>query len=900
MWGPYLSMRQWGTVREDYSADGTAWEYFPHDHARSRAYRWSEDGLGGVSDRSQHCCLSFAFYNGADPILKERIFGLTSNEGNHGEDAKELWWYEDSTPTHSYLRWRYLYPIEAYPYEDLVEQNRARSRADPEYELEDTGVLDAGSYFDIVAEYAKATPDDLSITLSVTNCSKRSATLHVLPTLWFRNVWSWGIDDPRSEQPALTRHGDATIAAHHRILGERQLTGSGAPKVLFCDNETNTTRVFGTAPATPYPKDGIADHVLHGTTTVDPQGRGTKAALRATLRVPAGGTGELRLRLTAETSAPPPTFDAPSFDVTMRDREAEADEFYASLTPADATQDETSVMRQAFAGMLWSKQFYHYDVERWLEGDPAGPPPPGERQTGRNAGWWHLDNHDVISMPDTWEYPWYASWDLAFHCVTLAHVAPEFAKAQLLTLCREWYMHPNGQLPAYEWAFGDVNPPVHAWAALRVFEIDGSRDFAFLRRILSKLMINFTWWVNRKDAAGNNVFEGGFLGLDNIGPIDRSAGLPSGAILEQADGTSWMAMYCLDLFQISLVLAKQDTVYEDVAVKFFEHFAYIADAMFSQGLWDEEAGFFYDVLQLAGGERTPLEVRSIVGLLPLCATTTLTAATLEKLPWYAEHFEWFLANKPRYASHVAHSGTTGDHHRHLLSIVDPDRLRRVLAVMLDEDEFLSPHGLRALAASHREHPFTLHIDGITASVDYEPGESTTALFGGNSNWRGPIWFPVNYLLIEALHRFGEYLGDDFTVECPTRSGTLMSLHQVADELTRRLVSIFLDDEDGRRPVFGDAERFQGDPLLHGFIPFHEYFHGDTAKGLGASHQTGWTGLVADFVARRCDAGAPCTDDRDIEIERRAAQAAPSASATRSSTSSGAPTPSTTIAFPPPS
>ncbi len=895
-WGPYLSERAWGTVREDYSVDGTAWEYFPHDHARSRAYRWSEDGLAGICDLDQHLCFAFAFWNGKDPIVKERIFGLTGNQGNHGEDAKEYWWYTDSTPTHSFMSWTYCYPQAAFPYEDLVEENARRGRSDPEFELVDTGILDESRYWLITVEYAKAGPDDLCIRLRAHNAGPDDGELDVLPTLWFRNTWSWGLDD---RKPVIEAQRDRLVATHH-LLPQMVLTWDGEVETLVCENESNAPLLWGSPGSTPYPKDGIANHVLHGTTTVDPQGRGTKAALRATLRVPAGGTGELRLRLTAETSAPPPTFDAPSFDVTMRDREAEADEFYASLTPADATQDETSVMRQAFAGMLWSKQFYHYDVERWLEGDPAGPPPPGERQTGRNAGWWHLDNHDVISMPDTWEYPWYASWDLAFHCVTLAHVAPEFAKAQLLTLCREWYMHPNGQLPAYEWAFGDVNPPVHAWAALRVFEIDGSRDFAFLRRILSKLMINFTWWVNRKDAAGNNVFEGGFLGLDNIGPIDRSAGLPSGAILEQADGTSWMAMYCLDLFQISLVLAKQDTVYEDVAVKFFEHFAYIADAMFSQGLWDEEAGFFYDVLQLAGGERTPLEVRSIVGLLPLCATTTLTAATLEKLPWFAEHFEWFLANKPRYASHVAHSGTTGDHHRHLLSIVDPDRLRRVLAVMLDEDEFLSPHGLRALAASHREHPFTLHIDGITASVDYEPGESTTALFGGNSNWRGPIWFPVNYLLIEALHRFGEYLGDDFTVECPTRSGTLMSLHQVADELTRRLVSIFLDDEDGRRPVFGDAERFQGDPLLHGFIPFHEYFHGDTAKGLGASHQTGWTGLVADFVARRCDAGAPCTDDRDIEIERRAAQAAPSASATRSSTSSGAPTPSTTIAFPPPS
>ncbi len=870
-WGPYLSERAWGTVREDYSADGTAWEYLPHDHARSRAYRWSEDGLAGICDLDQHLCFAFAFWNGKDPIVKERIFGLTGNQGNHGEDAKEYWWYTDSTPTHSFMSWTYCYPQAAFPYEDLVEENARRGRSDPEYELVDTGLLDEGRYWLITVEYAKAGPDDLCVRLRAHNAGPDDAELDVLPTLWFRNTWSWGLDD---RKPVIEALDDRLVATHH-LLPQMVCTWEGDFETLVCENESNAPLLWGAPETTAYPKDGIVDHLVHGTPTVDPAGRGTKAALHAHLAVASGETAEIRLRLTAETSAPPPTFDAPSFDVTMRDRKSEADEFYASLTPADATQDETSVMRQAFAGMLWSKQFYHYDVERWLEGDPAGPPPPRERRTGRNADWWHLDNHDVISMPDTWEYPWYASWDLAFHCVTLAHVAPEFAKAQLLTLCREWYMHPNGQLPAYEWALGDVNPPVHAWAALRVFEIDGSRDFAFLRRILSKLMINFTWWVNRKDAAGNNVFEGGFLGLDNIGPIDRSAGLPSGAILEQADGTSWMAMYCLDLFQISLVLAKQDTVYEDVAVKFFEHFAYIADAMFSQGLWDEDAGFFYDVLQLQGGERTPLAVRSIVGLLPLCATTTLTASTLEQLPWFAEHFEWFLANKPRYASHVAHSSTTGDHHRHLLSIVDPDRLRRVLAVMLDEDEFLSPHGLRALAASHRDHPFTLHIDGITASVDYEPGESTTALFGGNSNWRGPVWFPVNYLLVEALHRFGEYLGDDFTVECPTRSGTLMSLHQVADDLTRRLVSIFLDDDHGRRPVFGDAERFQTDPLLHDLVPFNEYFHGDTAKGLGASHQTGWTGLVADFVARRCEAGVPCTvDDGSEAVDGVSRAAAP--------------------------
>jgi len=844
--GPYLAERAWGTVREDYSEGGTAWEYFPHDHARSRAYRWSEDGLGGICDLDQRLCFAFGFWNGRDPILKERIFGLTGNEGNHGEDAKEYWWYVDSTPTHSYMTWAYCYPQAEFPYADLVAENRRRTRLDPEYELVDTGILDDGRYFLVTVDYAKAGPEDICIRLRVHNAGPDEAALVVLPTLWFRNTWSWGLDD---RKPVITAEPGRLLASHH-LLDPMALTWEGDLDVLFCENESNAERLWGVTGSTPYPKDGIADHVLHGSPTVNPANRGTKAALHARLVIAPGATAEVRMRLTAETSAPPPRFDAPSFDAAMRERAEESDAFYSSLTPEDATDDEAAVMRQAFAGMLWSKQFYHYDVERWLEGDPAGPRPPASRLGGRNAGWWHLDNHDVISMPDTWEYPWYAAWDLAFHCVTLAHVAPEFAKAQLLTLCREWYMHPNGQLPAYEWAFGDVNPPVQAWAALRVFEIDGERDVAFLRKVLAKLTMNFTWWVNRKDAAGNNVFEGGFLGLDNIGPIDRSAALPVDGILEQADGTSWMAMYCLDLFQIAIVLAERDPVYEDLAVKFLEHFAYIAQAIFAQGLWDEDAGFFYDVLQLEGGDRTPLAVRSIVGLLPLCATTTLRASTLDRLPWFAEHFEWFLAHKSKYASHVGRTSATGDHPGYLLSIVDPDQLRRLLAVMLDEGEFLSAHGLRALAASHREHPFSLRIDGIAATVDYEPGESTTGLFGGNSNWRGPVWFPVNYLIIETLRRFGRYLGDDFTVECPTGSGVHMSLDQVADEITRRLVSIFLDDESGRRPVLGDAERFQSDPLLHRFVPFHEYFHGDTAKGLGASHQTGWTGLVADLVTRR--------------------------------------------------
>ncbi|HJV09260.1 MAG TPA: hypothetical protein VJ653_06245, partial [Acidimicrobiales bacterium] len=678
-------------------------------------------------------------------------------------------------------------------------------------------------------DYAKATPDDICIRLTVRNAGPDEATLDVLPTLWFRNTWSWGLDDAR---PALTAK-DGAIAAEDLLL-----TGDGTPELLFCENESNRRRLWGAEDTTPYPKDGIARHVIAGEPTVNPAQTGTKAALRYHLTVAAGATAEIRLRLGNGTQP---------FDEVMAARRAEADEFYAALTPAGATADEAEVMRQAFAGMLWSKQFFHYDVERWLEGDPAGPPPPEGRKQARNADWRHLNNADVISMPDKWEYPWFAAWDLAFHCVALASVDPAFAKDQLLLMCREWYMHPNGQLPAYEWNFGDVNPPVHAWAALRVFEIDGARDYHFLERILHKLLLNFTWWVNRKDAAGHNVFEGGFLGLDNIGPIDRSAALPVDGRLEQSDGTSWMAMYCLNLLEIALTLSEHDEAYEDLATKFFEHFTYIATAIHERGLWNEEDGFYYDVLAFESGERVPLRVRSMVGLLPLCATTTLGQDTMDRLRFFAGHFRWFERNKPQFVENVVHAHRLGEDEGRLLSIVGPERLTRILATMLDPDEFLSPHGLRAVAASHRERPFEAEIGGVRCSVDYEPAESTSGLFGGNSNWRGPIWFPVNYLLVEALRRFARYFGPDFTVE---HLGRQMTLTEVADELSRRLVSIFLDDASGRRPVFGDIERFQTDPALHGMIPFHEYFHGDTGKGLGASHQTGWTGLVADLIARR--------------------------------------------------
>jgi hypothetical protein len=834
-WGPYLSERAWGTVREDYSEHGTAWEHLSHDRARSQAYRWNEDGLAGICDSRQRLCLAFAFWNGVDPILKERIFGLTGNEGNHGEDAKEYWWYPDSTPSHSWMVWRYLYPQVEFPYQSLVDENRRRGRLDPEFELLDTGVLDE-RWWDITVEYAKHSPDDIAVRLTARNRGPEEATLHVVPTLWFRNTWSWGIDDRR---PRISLAKGKLVADHHS-LGRMTLAGSDRPEPLFCDNDSNARRLWDVEGAA-YPKDGIGDHIVNGAATVNPEMEGTKAALWYRLVVPAGEAGTIELRLSPTGAAPDPAVFAT--------RLAEADEFYAALTPDDATPDEASVMRQAFAGMLWGKQFYHYDVEQWLDGDPAGPTPPGSRLGGRNREWRHLNNADVISMPDKWEYPWYAAWDLAFHTVALAHVDAEFAKDQLLLMLREWYMHPNGQLPAYEWAFGDVNPPVHAWAALRVFEIDGSTDFGFLERVLHKLLLNFTWWVNRKDAGGSNVFEGGFLGLDNIGPFDRSAGLPAGVRLEQADGTAWMAMYCLNLLEMALVLADHDETYEDVATKFFEHFAYIASAIHDQGLWSETDGFYHDVLRTPDGA-VPLEVRSMVGLIPLYAVTTLGKQTLQRLPDFAARTSWFLENKPQYRDVVAHVHRLGMHEGRLLSIVSPERLTRILATMLDESEFLSPYGLRSVSAWHRDHPYTVGVGEMDATVDYEPAESTTGLFGGNSNWRGPVWFPVNYLVVEALRRFARFLGPDLEVECPTGSGETMTIGGVADELARRLVSIFLPGPDGRRPVHGWYRRFDTDPDLSGLVMFHEYFHGDTGMGLGAAHQTGWTGLAADLITGR--------------------------------------------------
>ena len=841
-WGPYLAERAWGTVREDYSEQGQAWDCFPHDHARSRTYRWNEDGMAGVCDDQQTFCLALALWNGVDPILKERMFGLAGPEGNHGEDAKDYWWYLDSTPTHSFMTWRYHYPQRPFPYADLA--HHGRGPAEPEYELVDTGVFADDRYWAVTVDYAKADPTDLCLRVSVENHGPEPASLHVLPTLWFRNIWAW--EPGADEMPLITADGDATLLAEHPHLGALVLTGEPGATPLLCDNESNAERLWGVPGRSAYPKDGINDHVVRGASTVNPERIGTKGALWYRLEVPPGGVAVLRVRLSAGAALPGSVAVGAQFDEIVASRRAEADEFYAAITPAGASADEALVLRQALAGMLWGKQFYHYDVARWLDGDPAGPPPPAARRLGRNAAWRHLNNADVISMPDPWEYPWYAAWDLAFHCVPLAHVDPSFAKDQLVLLLREWYTHPGGQLPAYEWAFGDVNPPVHAWAALRVFACDGSRDVDFLARIFHKLLINFTWWVNRKDSRGANVFEGGFLGLDNIGPIDRSAALPIEGVLEQSDGTAWMAMYCLNMLEMALLLAERDSAYEDVATKFLEHFALIATAARDQGLWDQTDGFFYDVLSAADGRRIPMRVRSLVGLLPLCATTTLGTATLERLPRFAARYRWFVDHVPAARAVIGATHVRDGAEGRLLAMVGPDQLERLLAPMLDEAEFLSPNGLRSVSRRHRDAPFVLELPELRAIVDYEPGESTTALFGGNSNWRGPVWFPVNVLVVEALRRYARFFGDDLLVEHPTGSGIKRTLAEVACDLEARLVGIFLDG-NGRRPAFGDNALFQSDPRWHDQLLFHEYFHGDTGAGLGASHQTGWTGLVAELI-----------------------------------------------------
>ena len=879
-WGPYLSERQWGTVREDYSANGTAWEYLPHDHARSRAYRWGEDGIAGISDRHQYICFGLAMWNGHCPILKERLFGLTGNQGNHGEDVKEYYFYLDSTPTHSYMRMLYKYPHAAYPYQQLLDENNRRTRKDPEYELMDTGVFAEHRYFDIFTEYAKADVEDILIRITAVNRGPEAATLHLLPTLWFRNTWSWG-KDPR--RPGICKANDVPgglcAEVQHWQYGKRALLCEGAPELLFTENETNFAKLFGGNNASPYVKDAFHEYLIAGNkSAVNPARTGTKMAAYYPMTLAPGESRTLKLRLTDRepleelsegaggTAAPghaerpesvPAANDfAAGFDGVFSARQKEADDFYSSRIPKQLSADAKSVMRQALSGMLISKQFYHYDVLSWLEGDPAGPTPPAQRWEGRNKNWTHLYNDDVISMPDKWEYPWYAAWDLAFHCIPLALIDPDFAKEQLILLLREWYMNPNGQLPAYEWAFGDVNPPVHAWAAWRVYKIErrvrGVADRGFLEKVFHKLLLNFTWWVNRKDPEGMNIFQGGFLGLDNIGVFDRSAPLPTGGHLEQSDGTSWMAMFCLNMLAIALELAKEDPAYEDVASKFFEHFVNIARAINDVGkkgisLWDDEDGFFYDVLQLPDGEEHFLKIRSMVGLIPLFAVETLEPEVIDRLPGFKRRMQWFIENHVGLPAHLESTQRSARGVRRLLSLVNRGQLTRVLSRMLDESEFLSPHGVRALSRYHKDAPYEVEVNGHINRVDYEPAESETGIFGGNSNWRGPIWFPVNYLLVESLQKFHHYYGEDFKVECPTNSKNECDLWQVAAEISRRLVHIFLRDAQGRRAVAGGEELFQSDPNWKDLLQFYEYFNGDDGAGLGANHQTGWTGLVAKLL-----------------------------------------------------
>ena len=854
-WGPYLSERQWGTVREDYSPYGNAWEHLSHDHARSRAYRWGEDGLGGISDRHQYICFALALWNGKDPILKERLFGLTGNEGNHGEDVKEYYFYLDSTPTHSYMKYLYKYPQAEFPYAQLVAENRRRNKRDLEFELINTSVFDDNRYFDVFIEYAKAAPDDILIRIEAINRGPELADLHLLPTLWFRNTWSWGLDERRPKISRDEATEMATLQLFHWYYGNRWLYCEGKPEILFTENETNSQKLFGSESGSCYVKDGINDYVVDGRTEMaSSQGPGTKAAARYRMTLAPGQSTVVRLRLTDSAPASGKAVDG-EFDRIFAERKKEADEFYRTVIPDTLAPDRNNVMRQALGGLLWSKQFYYYDVNRWLKGDPAGADPPRERLNGRNHEWKHLYNADVISMPDKWEYPWYAAWDLAFHCIALALVDPDFAKEQLILMTREWYMHPNGQLPAYEWAFGDVNPPVHAWAAWRVYKVEkkrrGNGDRKFLERIFQKLLLNFTWWVNRKDAEGRNIFQGGFLGLDNIGVFDRSAPLPTGGHIEQSDATSWMGMYCLNMLAIALELARENSAYEDVASKFFEHFVYICDAMNNLGgegleLWNAKDGFYYDVLHMTDGQRFPLKVRSMVGLIPLFAVETLDPRMVDALPGFKRRMQWFMENRPGLSEHIE-TQSTDEGPRRFLSLVNRHRLKRVLRYMLDETEFLSAYGIRAISRFHRDHPYTLHVDGMEYRVDYEPAESSTGLFGGNSNWRGPIWFPVNYLLIESLQKFHFFLGDGYKVECPTGSGQMSDLWKVAGEISQRLTRIFMRNEDGRRPVFGGTEKFQTDPYWRDFIPFHEYFHGDNGAGIGASHQTGWTALVAKLI-----------------------------------------------------
>ncbi len=943
-WGPYLSERQWGTVREDYSPHGNAWDYFPHDHARSRAYRWGEDGIAGWSDDQQRLCLGLALWNGRDPILKERLFGLTNSEGNHGEDVKELYYYLDATPTHSYMKMLYKYPQAEFPYARLVEENRRRGKGEPEFELLDSGVLDDDAYFDVFVEYAKASEDDSLMLVTVHNRGAHDASVHVLPQVWFRNTWSWG-GEAATAKPALTAATNGQcppyVVANHPQLGEFHVHADGDCAWLFCENETHARRVFGSDATTPFAKDAIHERVVADRTeAVNPARTGTKAAAWFKLTVRARGSATVRVRLSkSNTDAGngagarrgavavsqadvqnPNSIIATSpfadFDAIFDARRREADAFYAEIQRDIASADARLVQRQALAGMIWNKQFYYFDVTDWLRGDPGQPAPPRERRHGRNREWSHLNNADIISMPDKWEYPWYAAWDLAFHMIPLAMIDAAFAKQQLVLLTREWYMHPSGQLPAYEWALGDVNPPVHAWATWRVFELDRAQrraageieyagDLAFLERVFHKLMLNFTWWVNRKDAQGRNIFQGGFLGLDNIGVFDRSAPLPTGGFINQADGTSWMAMYCLNLMRIALELAQHNPVYEDIATKFFEHFLHIAEAMNGIGaaterrsdeaakghagvhssadacdgvaLWCDEEQFFYDVLNLPDGRVVPMKVRSMVGLIPLFAVETLEPALLERLPEFKKRLEWFLNYRPDLAALVSHWDVPGMGQRRLLSLLRGRRMKALLRRMLDETEFLSDYGVRALSRIHAEQPYVFPLDGHMMTVRYQPAESDTGAFGGNSNWRGPIWFPVNYLLIESLRKFHDYYGDEFKVECPTGSGRFCTIAEVADELSRRLTRIFLRDENGHRPVHGAPAKFSvsDEPL------FHEYFDGDTGRGVGASHQCGWTGLVAELLASRSTEAREQDSEPDARARHSTQAGSPAHSAARS-------------------
>ncbi len=862
-WGPYLSERSWGTVREDYSTDGSAWEYFPHDHARSRAYRWGEDGIAGISDRHQHICFALALWNGNDPILKERMFGLTGSEGNHGEDVKEYYYYLDNTPTHSYMKMLYKYPHGEYPYADLVSENRRRGFGDFEYELLDTGVFDDDRYFDVMIEYAKSTQDDILAKIMLTNRGPESARCVVLPSLWFRNTWSWGYENgPMNDvagKPHLkqikTAPDLAVVEINHPATGDYYLYAENADGLVFTNNTTNS-ELFDQSPNdNPFFKDSFHRYLVNGEVeAVNPKQEGTKVAALFDGDIEPGKSRTIRLRW-ADTRHEMPFAE---FDTIFAKRLAEADEFYHAIQKPGISEDEKRVQRQALAGMLWTKQLFYYNIEQWLQGDPGLPPVPQSRRHGRNSEWEHLNNFDIISMPDKWEYPWYAAWDLAFHCLPLALVDAEFAKRQLDLMAREWYMHPNGALPAYEWKFGDVSPPVHAWAAWRVYKIDANQqkraDRAFLEGIFHKLLLNFTWWVNKKDAEGNNVFQGGFLGLDNISVFDRSAPLPTGGHIDQSDGTSWMGFYCLIMLKIALELAQDNPIYQDIASKFFEHFLRIARAMTAeyhggQSLWDKEDGFFYDVLHLPGGDYVKLKVRSLVGLMPLLAVETLEQDLVDSLPGFKRRLNWFFKNRIylRDNGNMACVKTRGEHERRLLSIVNRERLIKTLKPMLDENEFLSDFGIRSVSKFHKQNPYNFYVEGQTHTINYQPAESQSGLFGGNSNWRGPIWFPINYLLIESLQKFNHYYGDSLRVECPTGSGRLMNLGEVATELSRRLINMFLRNGEGRRPIYGGLRVFQDDPHWRDQVLFHEYFHGDNGAGLGASHQTGWTGLVAKLI-----------------------------------------------------